>query len=76
MRKAVQAQLDALGTVIRDERRRLKLSQEKFAEVCDLHRTYIGQIERGEKNISFENISRIAAAIGLKASVLFAKADL
>jgi transcriptional regulator with XRE-family HTH domain len=76
MRKAVQAQLDALGAVIRDERKRLKLSQEKFAEVCDLHRTYIGQIERGEKNVSFENISRIAAGVGLKVSVLFTKAGL
>lgn len=76
MRKAVQVQLDALGTVIRDERKRLKLSQEKFAEVCDLHRTYIGQIERGEKNVSFENISRIAAGVGLKVSVLFTKASL
>jgi transcriptional regulator with XRE-family HTH domain len=76
MRKAVQAQLDALGAVIHDERKRLMPSQEDFAEVCDLHRTYIGEIERGEKNVSFENISRIAAAVGLKASVLSAKADL
>ena len=62
--------------VIRGERRRLNLSQEDFAEICELHRTYIGQVERGEKNISFENITRIAHSLDLKPSELFSRARL
>lgn len=46
------------------------LSQEDFAEHCDLHRTYIGSVERGERNISLENIDRISAALGVTAPQL------
>ena len=74
MQTPLQAQLRSFGAAIRAERTRLNLSQEDFAEVCDLHRTYIGQIERGEKNISFVNIARIACALGLKPSELFGQA--
>jgi len=65
-----------LGASIRRERKKLNVSQEDFAELCDLHRTYIGQIERAEKNISFVNIQRIAKAFGIKPSTLFEKAGL
>ncbi len=76
MKSPFQAQLKIFGAVIRGERRRLNLSQEDFAEVCDLHRTYIGQVERGEKNISFENIARIARALKVKPSQLFSRSRL
>jgi transcriptional regulator with XRE-family HTH domain len=76
MQTPLQAQLKSFGAAIRAERARLNLSQEDFAEVCDLHRTYVGQVERGEKNISFENIARIARALGLKPSELFGRARL
>lgn len=69
-------QLRLLGESVRRERKRLKVSQEDFAELCDLHRTYIGQVERGEKNISFINILRISTALRIKPSVLLDKADL
>lgn len=72
----MQVQLRALGAVIREKRTRLHRSQEDFAEDCDLHRTYIGQVERGEKNISYASVARIAAALGVKPSQLFAKAGL
>jgi transcriptional regulator with XRE-family HTH domain len=52
------------------------LSQEDFAEQCGLHRTYIGQVERGEKNISFVNILRIAKGLRAKPSQLFEQSKL
>ena len=52
-------------------RKKKGLSQEAFADLCGLHRTYIGAIERGERNISLENIKKIARALGVSISFLF-----
>jgi transcriptional regulator with XRE-family HTH domain len=46
------------GVNVRKERARRKLSQEKLAELAGVHRTYIGMIERGEKNITLRNIEK------------------
>lgn len=59
------------GERIRLQRENRHFSQEKLAELCDLHRTYIGGIERGERNVSIENIQKIAKALGIKISELF-----
>lgn len=59
------------GQKVREERRKLGLSQEQLAEEAGLHRTYIGMIERAEKNLTLENIARIAKALGLPIRELF-----
>lgn len=51
------------GHKVRSERTRLGLSQEKLAARAGVHRTYIGMIERAEKNITLENIEKIAKAL-------------
>lgn len=54
-----------VGERIRSHRERLGLSQEKLAERADLHWTYIGQVERGARNLGLHNIIRIAGALGI-----------
>lgn len=61
-----------LGKRIHELRAAKKWSQEEFAHVSGLHRTYIGQIERGEKNISFGNLSKVAGVLGVTLSELLA----
>lgn len=58
------------GERVRDLRTALSLSQEAFASLCDLDRTYIGGIERGERNLSLRNIEVIAKALGISISKL------
>ena len=41
------------------------ISQEKLADLCDLHRTYVSSVERGERNISVDNMERLAMALGI-----------
>ena len=59
------------GTNLRKYREALGLSQEKFAEVCGLHRTYISDIERFQRSISLGNVQRIADALGIETYKLF-----
>jgi len=65
-----------LGTVIRNNRKELGYSQEAFASCCGVHRTYMGAVERGERNISLMNIIRVATALKIKPSELLALAKL
>jgi transcriptional regulator with XRE-family HTH domain len=76
MQPPIRLKLRTFGEAIRHRRIDLGESQEGFAELCGLHRTYVGQIERGEKNVSFENILRISSALGVNASELFIDANL
>jgi len=59
------------GKKIRQLRIAQGYSQESFAHACDLHRTYIGCIERGEKNIAIANIEKIAKALKVEIWKLF-----
>ena len=54
------------GIIVRLNRKKIKLSQEQLAFKANLHRTYIGMIERGEKNITLYNISKIAYALNIQ----------
>ena len=63
----------AVGQRIRNYRTQKGLSQEKLAELSSCHPTYIGQLERGEKNATLESIERITAALGITLSKLFEK---
>ena len=51
------------GDTVRRRRRAIGVSQEELAELSDLHRTYISDIERGERNVSLLNMVRLAAAL-------------
>ena len=62
-----------LGQRIRNYRTKQGLSQEKLAELSGCHPTYIGQIERGEKNATIESIEKIAIALNIPLSKLFEK---
>jgi transcriptional regulator with XRE-family HTH domain len=64
--------LELLGKRVHERRVARKWSQEEFAHVSGLHRTYIGQIERGEKNISFANLVKISGVLGVSMSELLA----
>jgi len=56
---------------VSEERQRQGLSQEQLAAKAGVHRTYIGMIERAEKNITLENIEKIAKALDLNLSEFF-----
>ncbi len=56
---------------VREERLKQSLSQEELAFRAGVHRTYIGMIERAEKNITLRNIDKIAKALGIKISDFF-----
>lgn len=59
------------GTNLRRYRNDLSVSQEKFAEMCGLHRTYISDIERFQRSIALDNVQKIADALGIETYKLF-----
>ena len=60
-----------VGQRIRTYRTQLGLSQEKLAELSGCHPTYIGQLERGEKNATLESIDKVASSLKISLSKLF-----
>ena len=62
----------AFGRTVRRLRENRGLSQEKLAELAGIHRTYIGDVERGTRNIALVNMTRIAKALGTSLSRLIA----
>jgi transcriptional regulator with XRE-family HTH domain len=65
-----------LGIAIRERRDELEVSQEKLAEMVEVHRNYVGKIERGEQNLTLETLVRFAKVFKCKPSVLLDEAGL
>lgn len=63
--------IKVFGTNVRKYRLEMGVSQEKFAELCNLHRTYISDIERFQRSISLDNIQKIADALEIETYKLF-----
>lgn len=59
------------GNIVKEERLKQNLSQEELAQIVGVHRTYIGMIERAEKNITLVNIQRIAKGLNMSINSLF-----
>ena len=68
--------LHIFATNVRKYRLQQNLSQEKLAEKTGLHRTYISALEREQRNISLDNVQRIAEALSVSAFILFREDDI
>jgi transcriptional regulator with XRE-family HTH domain len=73
MKKFLPATRRILAINLRRERKKLGMSQETLADLAGLHRTYVGSVERGEYNISIDNIERLARALGMEVADLLRK---
>jgi len=65
----------AFGNAVRRLRTSQAISQEKLAEMSGIHRTYIGDVERGLRNIALINMTKIAHALGIRLSVLIRETE-
>ena len=63
------------GHVVRSMRIKKGISQEEFASICGLHRTYISDIELGKRNISLENMEKISCALDVELSEIFREVE-
>ena len=62
-----------LADNIRAYRRAERISQEELADLCDLHRTYVGSVERGERNVTLSTLETLATALGVSVPTLLTK---
>ena len=73
LRKPSTALTQILADNIRDYRKAKHLSQEELADACELHRTYIGSIERGGRNVTLSTLEVLAKALGVSVIELLTK---
>jgi transcriptional regulator with XRE-family HTH domain len=66
---------DIVARNVRRIRNKMGISQEQLADLAELHRTYIGSIERAERNVSIDNIAKIANALKVKPADLLAEEE-
>jgi len=70
LRKPSRRLTHILATNIRNYRLAKKLSQEEFAELCGVHRTYVGSVEREERNVTLSTLEVFAKTLGLSVAEL------
>ena len=73
LRRPSTALTQVLADNIRDYRKAKQLSQEELADACELHRTYIGSVERGERNVTLSTLEVLAEALGVSVIELLTK---
>lgn len=64
-----------LARNLRSIRAKKGISQEALADLAGLHRTYVGSVERGERNISIDNIEKLAGALGVMVTDLLGRGE-
>ena len=74
-RKSFPEEQRAFGAAVRAFRESAGRSQEDIADLSDLHRTYIGGVERGERNVSLQNIFKIARSLGITTEELMRQVE-
>ena len=73
LRKPSRKMVQILADNIRIFRKTKGLSQEELADMCNLHRTYVGSVERGERNVTLSTLEVIAGALGVSVTKLLTK---
>ena len=73
LRKPTDTILTILAENIRTHRHAQNLSQEELADLCNLHRTYIGSVERGERNVTLSTLEILANTLGVTVPELLSK---
>lgn len=67
--------LNRFGYAVRRIRQDRRISQEQLADMCGLHRTYISDVELGKRNVSLENIEKMALAFDMTMAELFTEVE-
>ena len=64
---------ERFGIALRQARLRLEISQEELAARAGMHRTYVGQVESGQRNVAIDNLEKLADAVGVPLSEMLAE---
>jgi transcriptional regulator with XRE-family HTH domain len=75
LRKPSKGLVRTLSGNIRKLRRKRGLSQEELSELCGLHRTYVGSVERGERNVTLSTLEAFSNALGVSVPQLLSEMD-
>ena len=75
LRKPSKQLTATLGENLRALRLARQISQEELADICNLHRTYIGSVERGERNVTLSTLEVLAQAVGVSVPSLLTPTD-